>query len=338
MKAAVMTAPFQISIQEVPRPVVPPREVLVKMVSAGICGSDLHFFDGSNPYADYPHIYGHELSGTIEELGEGVTGVKIGEPVIVEPTVPCGKCYACRRNKTNCCSNIKFISVQRDGGFAQYVAVPANLVHRIPQGMSFDTAALAEPFTIGMHMINRAAPRSGETVTILGCGPIGLTAVILLKKLYNVKVFAVDVVPERLAKAKAYGADYLINPRNEDTLKAIDELTEGEGSNIVIEVAGLKQTMEQTIHLVSRGGRIVITGLSKDDISFPGIMFTNKEVEIYGSRNSVGVFPQVIDFLHKYPDVAEQFITKRMPFNDISEAMHLAKSQPNEITKIILQY
>ncbi|TBL70302.1 zinc-binding alcohol dehydrogenase family protein [Paenibacillus thalictri] len=338
MKAAVMTAPYKIGIQEVEKPVPKGNEVLVRMKAAGICGGDIHFYDGSHPYAQYPQIFGHELCGIIEAVGAEVTRWAVGDRVVIEPAIPCGTCYSCRIGKYNCCPRIDMIGGWRPGGFAEYVTAPEAYVHGIPNDMPFEIGALCEPFSIGAQVVSRAEVQDGATVAILGMGPIGLTILLLLKKMYNVKVFVVDVIADRLEQARLFGADVLINPKETDTIKSIEELTDGEGANIVIESAGLRLTMEQTIELVSPGGRIVIVGLTGDQVTFPGVLFTKKEVEIYGSRNNVNKFPDVIRFLHEHQDIARQYITRTMPFSDIAEALHLAKSNPHEINKIVLNY
>lgn len=338
MRAAVTTEPYHIQMEEREKPEYGPREVLVRMKASGICGSDIHFYDGSHPYANYPQIFGHELSGIVDKVGSEVTKIQPGDRVVIEPGIPCGECYPCRIGKYNCCKNINIIGAFRPGGFADYVMVPEDYAHLMPDEMSHEMGALCEPFTIGAQVISRADPQPGSTVTILGMGPIGLTVLIQLKQLYDVKVFVVDVVEARLKKARFFGADETINPKGQDVIKTVDELTAGEGSNIVIESAGLKLTMEQSIHLVSPGGRIVIVGLTNDSVSFPGILFTNKEVEIFGSRNNIGKFPQVIRFLNEHQTIAESYITKQMPFTEIGDAFHIAKTQPNEINKMILNY
>lgn len=338
MQAAVMTKPFTIEFQEVPRPVPRPHEVLVRVKAAGICGSDVHFYDGSNPYARYPQIFGHELAGVIEEIGSKVTTRKPGERVVVEPAVPCGECYPCRIGKTNACGNIGMIGSVRAGGFADFLVVPENHVHGMPDDMSFEVGSLCEPFTIGAQAMDRADLQPGQTVTIIGMGPIGLTILTQIKKKYDVKVFAVDLVKERLELAQKFGADVLVNPKERDTIEAIQDLTNGEGSNVVIESAGIPLTIEQTIHLVSPGGRIVIVGLTGKDVTFPGQLLTKKDVEIHGTRHSVNKFPEVIQFLHSNPDVAKAFITQIMPFGQIEKALQTAKDFPNEVTKIVLEY
>lgn len=337
MRAAVMSAPFGIAVQEVPKPAPGPNDVRVRILNAGICGSDIHIYDGTYAYAKYPHVHGHELSGVVETAGSEVTKLKTGDRVVIEPAIACGECYACRINKPNCCVTLEVIGIMRPGGFAEYTVVDENHVHVIPDKMSFEAGAIVEPFTIGAQIVSRAGVKPGNTVTILGAGPIGLTALILLKELHEVKVTIVDVIPERLALADLFGADVTINANGTNVNHTIMELTNNEGSNIVIETAGLRQTMEQTIDLVSSGGRIVIAGLTTDKVGIPGYLFSNKEVEIYGSRNSAGKFPEVIDFLTQHHEIADKFITNKMPLEKIDEAFRLAKFEPQVVNKIILQ-
>lgn len=338
MLAAVMTKPFSIEFQDIPLPELGPNEVLVKVKAAGICGSDVHFYDGSNPYAKYPQVFGHELSGVIEKVGLQVTKRKIGERVAIEPAVPCKNCYPCRIGKWNACVDINMIGSVRKGGFADFLAVPETHVHVIPDEMSFETAALCEPFTIGAQAIERANLSSGHTVAILGMGPIGLTILAQIKQQYDVKVFAIDPVVERLELARKFGADVLINPSKENAVETIDHLTNGEGANIVFEAAGIPHTIEQTIYIASTGGRIVIVGLTGEDVTFPGLLLTKKDIELHGTKHSVQKFPEVIQFLKDHPDIARSFITETMPFSNIENALKKAKNFPHEVTKIVLSY
>ncbi|SFI78982.1 hypothetical protein/L-gulonate 5-dehydrogenase [Thermoflavimicrobium dichotomicum] len=338
MLAAVMEKPFSIHFKEVARPQVGPHDVLVRIKAAGICGSDVHFYDGSNPYANYPQIFGHELSGIIEEVGSQVKERKVGERVVVEPAIPCGRCYPCRVGKPNACGNIDMIGSVRPGGFAEFLLVPEAHVHVMPDEMSFEIGALCEPFTIGRQAIQRADIQPGQTVTILGMGPIGLTILAQLKQEHDVNVFAVDVVPERLEISRRLGADVLINAKDVNLLAEMDRLTGGEGSNIVIEAAGLPLTIEQTIHLVSPGGRIVIVGLTGKDVTFPGQLLTKKNIELFGTRHSVNQFPEVLRFLSQNRELAESFITEVMPFQHIESALKKAKNHPDKVVKIVLTY
>ena len=337
MRAAVLHAPNQLSIEQRPAPEPARGEVLVAIRRAGVCGSDLHFYDGSSPMP-LPQVLGHELAGDIVALDEGVTRRRVGERVVIEPGIPCGRCFPCRRGKYNCCDHIDMIGVLRPGGFADFVTVPEAYAHPMPVGMTYEQGALVEPFSIGAQMIHRAEPREGDSLVLIGLGPIGLTALILLKTWHpTVRVIGIDLVPERIAEAKGFGCDVTINAKDQDAVRTVMELTNGEGAAIAIECAGSPFTIGQTVHLVAAGGRIVVAGVTFKDVSFPGRSLTKKEVEIHGSRNNVGQFPSVMAFLAAHPEVARRFISATMPLEKIDEAIHWAKDKPNEVTKIVLE-
>jgi len=337
MRAAVLHAPNRLTLETRPRPEPKTGEVLVAIRRAGICGSDLHFFDGSSPMA-LPQILGHELAGEIVALGDGVTTPCVGDRVVIEPGIPCGKCFPCRRGKYNCCEHIDMIGVLRAGGFAEFVTVTAAYAHPMPARMTYEQGALVEPFSIGAQMIHRAEPRDGDTLVLIGLGPIGLTALILLKAWHpSVRVIGLDLVPERITQAKAFGCDLTIDPTEQDAVKTVMELTNNEGAAIVIECAGSPFTIGQTVHLVASGGRIVIAGVTYKDVSFPGRVLTKKEVEIHGTRNNAGHFPRCMEFLASHPDIARRFISAKMPFEKIVEAIQWAKDKPNEVIKIVLE-
>lgn len=262
MRAAVMTKPFSIVFQDVPCPEPAAHEVLVKVKAAGICGSDVHFYDGSNPFGRYPQIFGHELSGVIEKTGTAVKERAPGERVAIEPAISCGSCYPCRKGRTNACVNIDMIGSVRKGGFADFIAVPETHVHPIPDDMDFATGALCEPFAIGAQAIKRADVQDGETIVILGLGPIGLTILAQIKKRFQADVIAVDPVRKRLKLAESFGADAAIQPADVNAEEEILKLTNGEGAGIVIEAAGVPATIEQSILLAAAGGKIVIVGLT----------------------------------------------------------------------------
>ncbi|MDD3179687.1 MAG: alcohol dehydrogenase catalytic domain-containing protein [Opitutaceae bacterium] len=337
MRAAVLVEPSKIVLERRPCPQPVPGDVLVAVRRAGLCGSDLHYFDGSSP-VDMPLILGHELAGEIVALGPGVTNRRIGDRVIIEPTIPCGHCFPCRRGKYNCCDHIDMIGIGRPGGFADYVTVPANYAHLMPAAMSFEHGAVVEPFTIGAQILHRAEPRPCDTIVLTGLGPIGLTVITLLKAWHKeVRVIGIDLVTERIANARGYGCDIVLNAREVDVVKKVMELTKDEGAAIVIECAGTPATIQQTVQLVATGGRIVIAGVTFRDICFPGRSFTKKEVEIYGSRNNAGHFPKVIEFISQNPEIAQRYISAVLPFEEITAAFQWAKGKPNEVTKILLK-
>ena len=310
MRAAIMNAPFDMSVGDWDTPRPRPGEVLVSVAAAGICAGDMYFYLGKNPYARYPQVCGHEIAGVVEAVGEGVAGFERGTPVVVEPFLGCGACYPCRVGKSNCCANLQIIGVHRPGGYAEYLTAPATHVHRVPEGLSPAWASFAEPVAIAVQSCRRGAVSAGELVLILGCGPIGLALIEVVKARGAVPV-ATDVNEQRRETAAGLGARTL--PAGDPLLEAVMELTRGEGAPVVIEATGNPRAMEQTVDLVASGGRIVIVGLVKQGVTvtLPALDFTRKEMTIVGSRASVNCFPESLQLLAEgkihYPRLATEF-------------------------------
>lgn len=323
MRAAIMNAPFDMEVGTWGTPRPGPGEVLVAVGAAGICAGDLYFYLGKNPYAVYPQICGHEIAGTVVELGQGVEGPEPGTAVVVEPFIGCGTCYPCRVGKSNCCTRLQIIGVHRPGGYAEYLTAPADRIHVVPPGLSLSFASFAEPVAIGVQACRRGEIGQ-EYVLVLGCGPIGL-AVIEVAKARGAHIVATDVLPERLETAARFGAETL--PAGDHLLERILEQTNGEGAPVVVEATGSPRVMEQTVDLVASGGRIVILGLLKQGVtvSLPGLDFTRKEMTVVGSRASVNCFPEALQLLANgtvtYPQVATEFSLWDSPqvFHDLAE-------------------
>ena len=336
MRAAIMNAPHEMTVGswETPRPAA--GEILVSVAAAGICAGDMYFYLGKNPYAVYPQICGHEIAGVVAEVGAGVTGFAPGTRVVVEPFLGCGHCYPCRVGKSNCCDNLRIIGVHQPGGFAEFVTAPASHVHVVPSGLSHFEATFAEPVAIGVQACRRGNVQAGESVLILGCGPIGLALVeVVLAR--GGHPIVTDVLPERLATAARFGAETLM--ADEQTLAKVKERTKGEGMPVVIEATGNPKAMEQTVDLVAAGGRIVIVGLVKQgvNVSFPGLDFTRMEMTIVGSRASVNCFPEALQLLADgkigYPKIATPLSLWDAPtiFRDLEE-------HPGKLHKAVLMH
>jgi 2-desacetyl-2-hydroxyethyl bacteriochlorophyllide A dehydrogenase len=309
MKASIIDAPGRMRVGEWNTPEPGPDEVLVRVRAAGICAGDMYIYLGKNPYADYPRIAGHEISGMVEKAGRNVSGVTPGSLVVVEPFVGCGRCYPCRMGKSNCCASLRILGVNLPGGYAEYLAAPARNIHPVPKGLSPLWASFAEPLAIGVQACRRGEVRAGEYVLILGCGPIGL-ALIEVARARGAHPVATDISESRLEFARTLGAQTL---KADDTLlKNVLEATNGEGAPVVIEATGNPKAMEQTVELVASGGRIVIVGLVKRGtaISIPGLDITRKEMTLLGSRASANCFPESLELLAsgkiQYPKVATQ--------------------------------
>lgn len=310
MRAVIMEAPLKIKIGEWDTPRAGPGEVVVAVAATGICAGDMYIYKGTNPYAAYPIIGGHEIAGVVADIGEGVSGLASGAQVVVEPFIGCGTCYPCRIGKQNCCMNLTIIGIHCAGGFADYVVAPARNIHLIPAGLSLTMASFAEPIAIGVQACRRGAIAANEDVLILGCGPIGL-ALIEVVRARGARPLAVDILPERLETARSLGAETL--PADDYLLARILERTNGEGAPVVIEATGNPRAMEQTVDLVAAGGRIVIVGLVRQgvQVTLPGLDFTRKEMTVVGSRASVNCFPEALALLAggqiSYPKAATMF-------------------------------
>jgi L-gulonate 5-dehydrogenase len=286
-----------------------PGDVIIRPIAAGICAGDMQHYSGRNPYTTYPLVCGHEVCGVVTEVGAEVRRCRRDDLVVIEPVVGCGRCHPCRHGKPNCCMNFCLIGLHRPGGYAEWCVAPEANVHAIPPGLDPVTASFAEPLTIGLQACRRGAVAQGDYCLVLGAGPIGL-AILEVARLRGARVVVTDINEERLAFARELGAETL--PANDQLADAVLAQTNQEGADVVIEATGDPKVVESTIRLVAFGGRVVIVGLVKKGIgvTFPGLDFTRKEVNLLGSRNSVNCFPEAIELLAaakvKYPRVATQ--------------------------------
>ena len=316
MDAAVFAAPFTLAMEQRPRPEPAIGEALIDVEAAGLCAGDLYIYLGKNPYVTYPRIGGHEIAGRVAALGPDTAGPAVGTRVVVEPFIGCGHCYPCRVAKPNCCTNLRIIGVHREGGFADQLTAPVNRLHGVPDTLSPFAASFTEPVAIGVQACRRGGVTAGESVLILGAGPIGL-ATVEVARAHGATVYVTDVARERLETAARLGATPL--PAGDDLLPEVMRLTDREGMPVVIEATGNLAAMEQTGALVAAGGRIVIVGLVGQGVpvSWPGLDLTRREMTIVGSRASTGCFPESLDLLARgairYPDIATAFDLPEAP-------------------------
>ncbi|MGB9662947.1 MAG: zinc-binding alcohol dehydrogenase family protein, partial [Moorellaceae bacterium] len=293
MKAATVISPKNLKIGEVPLPeVTRADEVLIKVKAAGICGSDIHIYHGTNPVATYPRVIGHEFAGEVVETGRGITDLSPGDHVVVDPVMSCGHCYPCSIGRPNVCSHLQVLGVHVDGGYREYVVVPRKNVHKISPEISWEEAALVEPFTISAQVVSRAAITARDTVFLMGAGPMGLCLLQAIKRV-GAKCFVSDLMERRLEKAREMGADLIINASTQDVSKAIMEETGGEGVPVVIDAVGLPQTLEQAVRLACPAGRVIVLGLTVEPSPIPQLEITKKELDVRGSRLSNNKFPTV---------------------------------------------
>ena len=261
MLQQVMTAPREIRFDTVPVPQPGPGQVLVKIKRIGICGSDIHVYHGKHPYTKYPVTQGHEVSGRIAAVGEGVTGFRVGQKVTIEPQVFCGRCHPCTHGKYNLCESLKVMGFQTTGTASEYFAVDQSKVDLLPESMDFDEGAMLEPLAVTVHAAKRAGDVKGLNVCVLGCGPIGILLIQSLKAFGAAKVLATDVSDYRLELAKQCGADVTINTKNAEFGQAMLDAFGPDKADIIYDCAGNDITMDQAIQNARKGSVIILVAV-----------------------------------------------------------------------------
>ena len=260
-----------------------PDEVRLKVAACGICGSELETFKNHSPRRLPPLVMGHEFCGTVAELGADVTNVKKGARVVSNSLVPCGQCVRCTRGDTHLCATRQIFGMHRPGAFAEYVNVPARCLIPWPENLPAEAASLAEPMANGIHIVNLTKNYPAATVLVIGAGPIGLFAQQALQVLRVSKVYVADFIPERLVVAKKLGAAGVINSREQDPVKVLQELTGGEGADIVVDAVGASVTKKTSLDALRPGGVTVWIGLHENALTFDSYNVTLPEKQILGT-------------------------------------------------------
>lgn len=300
MKAVRLHGPGDLRLDEVPVPAFGSHDVLVQVHRCGICGTDLHIAKGNFPAPNLPLVLGHEFSGTIAAIGADVTGLAVGTSAVADINVACGHCYFCRRGQKLFCPTISQLGVHRAGGLAEFVAVPATNVYPLPESVSLDAAAYVEPLACAVHGQDRVGVTSGDTVLVLGGGPMGLAHVALARLAGAAKVIVSELDPRRTAVAKRMGADATVDPSATDLSAFVAELTGGIGPDIVIEAVGSIRTYETALTAVRRGGRVLAYGAAPAtaEMSLRPFDIYAKELTIVGSyAGTYDTWPRAIDLL-----------------------------------------
>jgi 2-desacetyl-2-hydroxyethyl bacteriochlorophyllide A dehydrogenase len=325
MKAALLVEPGKIEIREVPTPVPGEGDVLIKIVLAGVCGTDYALYSGEIR-GRLPLIPGHEAVGEITALGTGVKDLTVGQRVTIQPNFPCGKCEPCREGRGNVCLQKVRLGLDVHGVFAQYVAVPHLFVWPLPEGLPYETAVFAEPLAVALHGVKRNPPRPGDRVLVYGTGIIGLLS-IQLSLLRGGRVSAYDISEPRLAIARKLGAT--------QTLSSVAELEKGFGSfHVVYETSGTTEALAQAVKLCAPAGRIVMTGLPATDFPVPAVQIVRKELSIFGSMIYTDEFPEVLELLRRQEIKVEALRSTTYPLDDAAHAFEEFRS-PGRIKTLI---
>ena len=302
MKALVLREYMKLVYEDVSPPEIAPDEVLVKVEACGICGSDVHGLDGSTGRRQPPLIMGHEASGVVEGVGPAVRGWAPGDRVTFDSTIWCGVCRHCRRGEVNLCDDRRVLGVScaeyhRDGAFAEYVAVPARVLYRLPDSLPFEEAALVESLSIAVHAAARLPVHVGDTALVVGTGTIGLLAIQALKARGCTVVAAADVAPERLELARRLGADAIIDTRTADPAAEMRRLTDGRGADVAVEAVGLPATVRIAVESVRKGGSLALVGNFSPEVPLPLQSVVTREISLLGSCASNGEYPACLELM-----------------------------------------
>ena len=335
MKGVQIVEPNKLQIVDLEKPQIDKENnVLVRMVAAGICGSDVGIYHGTNAAATYPRIIGHENVGIVEEIGEGVTRVKVGDRVIID----CGHCYACRKGRPNVCGNLKVRGVHIDGGYREYMAVPDRDCYLVPEILSDEEAVMIEPTTIAVQCCSRAQLESEDTVMIIGSGALG-SSILRIVKLYNPKAIIVtDIDDAKLEEAKKNGATYTINSLKEDVPTKAHELTDGYGPTVTIDAACVKGSLLTALQATGNAGRVITMGFSVAPTEVNQFVITSKELDVRGSRLQNRKFQDVIDLVNEGKVDLRGSISHTWNFEDAQAAFDFVDSHDPSYRKGVLTF
>ena len=338
MKAIQIIKPGELKLIDMDKPVITKKDnVLIKMKAAGICGSDMGIYRGTNAAATYPRVIGHEMVGVVEEVGEGVASLKPGDRVIVDQVVSCGHCYACRKGRGNVCGNLQVRGVHIDGGYREYIAVPEQDCYLLPDTLSDVEAVMIEPTTIAIQSCSRAGLCEEDVLLILGCGALGST-ILKIARLSGAKIVVADIVQDKLEEALDNGADYVINISKEDLAERMRELTGGYGATVSIDAACTKDSLLTLMEFTGNAGRVITMGFSVAPTEVNQFVITSKELDVRGSRLQNKKFQAAIDLIREGRLDLSGTVSHTFPLEKAQEAFDFMNSKDPSIRKVVLTF
>ena len=342
MRALLLSAYKKLSVVEMPVPEVGDGDVLVRVRACGICGSDIHGYDGSTGRRVPPLVMGHEGAGVVERVGPGVHGVAPGDRVSFDSTVSCGACEFCRGGQINLCDHRTVLGVstgeyRRHGAFAEYVAVPARIVYRLPDTLPFERAALLEAVSVAVHAVSLRAPRPEDTAVVIGSGMIGILIVQVLRAKGCRHIVAVDVDPLKLALARRMGATCTVNPKEADVPQAVRDVSGGRGADVSFEVVGHSDTLLNAVRCLRKGGGVVLVGNLSPMVELPLQEVVSRQIAMLGSCASSGEIPESIDLLARGVVDVDPIISLTAPLDDGPALFERLYGGDPSLMKVIIQ-
>ena len=340
MKALLLTKYRHLEIAEIPTPVPGPDEVLVRVAACGICGSDVHGYDGSSGRRIPPIVMGHEAAGTVALLGAAATGLAEGDRVTFDSTVFCGKCGHCLRGEINLCDHRRVLGVscedyRRAGAFAEYVSVPRHIIYPLPETLPFQDAAMLEAVSVALHAVSLSKISSGQTALVLGAGMIGLLTMQALQVAGCSRVFIADVDTTRLKLATGLGAEALL-ATGADLVAQISDRTNGKGVDVAVEAVGVDETIRAAIDCVSKGGTVTLLGNISPEVTLPLQRVVTRQIRLQGSCASAGEYPQAIELLARGKIQVKPLISAVAPLEEGPQWFERLHSREPDLMKVIL--
>jgi 2-desacetyl-2-hydroxyethyl bacteriochlorophyllide A dehydrogenase len=338
MKAAVLEDVKKLIVKDIPKPELKPNEILIKVAACGICGTDVKLFEGKYS-ANTPVVLGHEYAGEVVETGNEVSNISAGDRVVPDPNESCGVCTWCRTGNPCFCSNLAAYGVLRDGGFAEYAKVTEKGAYKIPAKLDYESASFTEPVSCAVHCIDRADIKTGETVLIIGGGAMGQIILQLARSAGAGRVIMVTRSGWKLELAQKYGATHVINAKKENVVKKTMDITGGLGADTVIEAVGSPETIEQSLSLAKRIGKIVIFGFTPEGIEARFVPFDvlSKELTIMGSWVNPYTFQRALEILESKKIDVKTLISNTLPIEKIKDGLQLMKERPEGFMKALVK-
>jgi L-iditol 2-dehydrogenase len=342
MKALVLEEYNKLVYKDMPVPGISETEVLIEVKACGICGSDVHGMDGSSGRRHTPLIMGHEASGIIVARGEQVSSFSEGDRVTFDSTIYCGKCFYCRKGLINLCDNRRVLGVspkeyRQHGAFAQYVVVPEHILYRLPDGLSFEQAAMVEPVSIAFHAVNLTPISLNDSVVVIGAGMVGLFVVQALRAAGCGTIIAVDIEQSKLDTALKLGADHGLLAGAVDVPEAVRGLTENHGAALAVEVVGNTAAVNTAISSLRKDGSLTIIGNLSPTVEFPLQEVVTRQISVNGSCSSCGEYPACLDLIARGVINVDEMISKVAPLAEGADWFRRLYNQEKGLMKVILQ-
>ena len=341
MNVLLLSQYKHLELATLPVPVPGPSDVLVKVAACGICGSDVHGYDGTSGRRIPPLVMGHEAAGTIAAVGSQVNGFTIGDRVTFDSTVYCGACAFCRKGEINLCDNRQVVGVScgdysRAGAFAEYVTVPARIVYKLPENLGFAEAAMLEAVSVALHAVAVSKLEGGETALVIGAGMIGLLTLQAARAAGCSRVFVADIDATRLKSASELDADETILASGAELTRAILQLTEGRGVDVVLEAVGRNETIAASIDCVRKGGTVTLIGNITPQVNLPLQKVVSRQIRLQGSCASCGEYPEAMELMAAGKIRVDSLITAVAPLRDGPAWFDRLHSGEPNLMKIVL--